>query len=491
MGHTKSKFMFTMQLFPGKIVAWNTFIQFLSKIVFGVTALFLVGYLTRKLGAGGFGECTTLFAWISTLIVIADMGLYMTGVRRMSMADGALPDILANLFSTRVFVSFVIVTLAGVALLLLPYDIRIKKIIIFTLPVVILVSCSRSFKSWFQADLIMHFSVICEISGCAVVGLLTYFMVEYSGFIHDPVYGVVFALVSGCFVYFALAVLFSISAKTFKISIDIKYIKELIIEAFPLGVSAVLAILYFRFDMLMLSWMKPVEHVGIYGAAYTVVEMSVIIPALFLGSMLPFFTKSIACNKINLKHHYQKSFDFLVLLAIPGLAGGILLADPIMSLITGVEFGQISGIENSGNSTFRAFQILVVVSALMFWGQLNGHLLVAGRKQMIILKIYYFLLPLNICLNLLLIPKYSYNGAALATLISEIVAIIITTAIIKKEFDQSPAIGLLLKSLVATIVMVSILYFLDFNVVLMVGIGMALYFCIMFIFFKKAILSCF
>jgi len=82
---------------------------------------------------------------------------------------------------------------------------------------VALVSCSRSFKSWFQADLIMHFSVICEICGCAVMGLLTYFMVEYAGFIHDPVYGVIFAVVSGCFVYFVLAVFFSISAKTFKI----------------------------------------------------------------------------------------------------------------------------------------------------------------------------------------------------------------------------------------------------------------------------------
>ncbi len=483
--------MFIRQIFSKKLVAWNTFIQLLGKGIFGATAFFLVGYLTRKLGAKGFGECMTLFAWISTLIVIADMGLYMTGVRRISMAAKTVRVILGNLLSARILVSVVVVGVGTATLLLLPYDVRIKKIIIFALPIVILVSGSRTFKSWFQADLIMHCSVVCEVAGCIVVGLLTFYTVEYSGFYRDSIYGVIFAFIAGCFVYCALAVFFSIAGKTFKISFDIKYIKDLIIEAFPLGFSAVLAILYFRFDMLMLSWMKPAEHVGIYGAAYTVVEMSVVIPALFLGSMLPFFTKAIVLNKDNLNHHYQKAFDFLVLLAIPGLAGGILLADPIMNLITGFEFGRISGMENYGGSTFRVFQILVMVSALMFWGQLNGHLLVAGEKQKLILKIYYFLLPLNVCLNLLFIPKYSYIGAAIATLICEMVAIIITTAIVKKKFDQFPALDFLFKSLFATIIMVLVLSFIDFNVIVMIGIGMVVYCFIMLSFFTKEVLNCF
>ncbi len=482
--------MNTKQLFSGRIVAWNTFIQFLGKIAFGLTALFLVGYLTRELGAEGFGVCTTLFAWISTLIVIADMGLYMTGVRRMTIADGVI-DTLGNLLSARLFISLVVVILAIVTLILSPYDIRMKKMIIFTLPVVILVSGSRSYKSWFQADLIMHFTVICEITGCLVMGILTYFTVEYSDFIANPVNGVIFALSFACSVYFAIAVFFSISARTFKISKDIKQIKKLIIEALPLGLSAILAILYFRFDMLMLSWMKPEEHVGVYGAAYIVVEMSVVIPTLFLGSMLPFFTKSIVKDEKSLNTYYQKSFNFLTLFAIPGFAGGMLLAGPIMNLITGVEFGQISEINSHTNSTFRVFQILVGVSTLMFWGQLNGHLLVAGKKQKIILKIYYFLLPLNVCLNLLLIPKYSYIGAAIATLISEVVAIIITTAIVQKEFDQFPALDFLFKSIFATIIMVFVLSFIDFHVIVMIGIGMVVYCFIMLSFFTKEVLNCF
>jgi len=462
----------------------------MGKGIFGLCSIFLVGYLARKLGPVGFGRCSALFAWISTLIVIADMGLYMTGIRRMSVSSKNQTVILGNLLSARFLISLAIVLFSLVIINNIPYESELKKLIILTLPVVVLVSCARAFKSLFQARLIMQYVVVGEVIGCIVMAALTYTIIEACQEYLEPVRGVILAVFTGILIYCGMAFYFSMSLKVFKPAFDINYIKNLIQEAWPLGLSAIMAILYFRFDMLMLSWMKPADHVGIYGAAYTIVEISAVLPALFLGSMLPFFSRSILSRKDDLQEYYQKSFNFLAIVIIPVFAGGILLADPIMNLMTGVEFNQIGWDKRNFHASAIVFRLLVSVTMLIFWGQLNGHLLVAAKKQKTILRIYYFLLPLNIGLNYLLIPKYSYNGAAIATLISEISAIIVSTVIVKKQLDLFPEMGIVWRSVVCALIMIFVIFFVDFHVVFKILIGVVVYFFIYLLLFKSYLRKC-
>ncbi len=473
-------------IFTRRTVSWNTAVQFAGKSFLGVCTVFLVGFLTRHFGADGFGELTTLFAWITTLIVLADMGLYITGVRILSVKGDEALEIVGSLFSVRLMISLTAAAAAALLLYFIPYCHGQKEIILLSLPCVILISGARAFKSWFQSKLIMHLSVAGEFIGYGVMVCLTVIAVSAGSGIR----GVAWAFFAACLAYFSTILFFSKLGGVLKIGFNREIMWRLIEEALPLGLSSFMAILYFRFDMLMLSWMKPACDVGIYGAAYTIVEISAVLPALFLGSMLPIFSKLMTTgNTEGLKLQFRKSFDFLALIALPFLGGGLLLAAPLMELITGSNFHASDLFMTGAGPPYHVFQILVGVCFLIFFGQLNGHLLVAGGRQKLLLKIYFFLLPANIILNLILIPPLSYNGAALATLLSEVIAITLTVTIISKEYGLRPKFDFAAKAFISAMIMVLTLSLLHFHVIILVIIGVLVYFLILLSFFKPDLLK--
>lgn len=464
-----------------KSVLFNTLVQIMGKGIFGLCGLFLVAYLTRRLGSDGFGGCVTLFAWVSTIVVVADMGLYLTGVRNFSHDCKKSQKTMSNLLSARVMTAFIAVFIACVLILVVPYNAGLKKLILLALPSVLFISFARACKSWFQARLSMHFPVIAEIAGCLTMVVITIAGVQSAESMEESLLFIVWGLNSGTFLYAAIAGSFALGFGYPGFRFQAEEVVRLIREAAPLGLSAILAILYFRFDMLMLSWLKPVSHVGVYGTAYTVVEVSAVLPAIFLGSMIPLFVFSMSRKHGDIKHHFQNAFSALALFAVPMLAGGLVLADPIMGMLRG-ESAVFDG-------STRVFQILLLVSVLMFWGQLNGHILVSGGKQKVILNVYFLLVPLNILLNLLLIPGFSYTGAACATLISEIFAIVLTSKIVHKEYALFPGRELITAIFAGALFMAFFLAlidnFLEMNVLWMIVIGIIFYSLFMLIFFGK------
>lgn len=466
-----------------KSILFNTLVQVAGKGIFGLSGLFLVAYLTRHLGPAGFGVCVTLFAWVSTVIVLADLGLYLTGVRKFSLSSEKFKTTCKNLLPARLVTCITALFIAGLLLLFIPYSTEQTKLILLSLPSVLFISWARAYKSWFQARLVMHFPALAEVSGCLMMVAVTVAGIQNAKTMEESLYYIVLGLNSGAFLYLMLAFFFAWRTGYPGFRFQINEIVRIIKEAAPLGLSALLAILYFRFDMLMLSWMKPVSHVGVYGSAYTIVEISAVLPAIFLGSMIPLFVSSLNEKMGDIRYHYQNAFSILFVVAVPMTVGGLVLADPIMTMIRG-ESTVFAG-------STSVFQILLLVSVLMFWGQLNGHILVSGGKQGVILKIYLILVPLNIALNLLLIPPFSYTGAAVATLTSELFAIVFTSKIIHREYGLFPNLGfvpgILACAFLMAIFLVLLNNLLDLNVLALIATGAVLYSLFMFIFWRERV----
>jgi len=125
--------------------------------------------------------------------------------------------------------------------------------------------------------------------------------------------------------------------------------------------------------------------------------------------------------------------------------------------------------------------MLLIAMALMFWGQINGYLMIADRQQKRLLWIYFVLVPANIVLNLLLIPEYSYLGAATATLATEVMAIGYTTRFVAKKLGQRPNLRTLAMALICAIPMTFIVWGLKLHVVASVFVGGICYFLMMYL----------
>jgi len=469
-------------------VTSNTVIQMAGRLLQGLAAFFLLALLTRELGAEGYGRFATVYAWITLIAVVADMGLYVTGIRELSSENICRNSVFYNFLFVKIAVALGAILCTFLVLPLLPFEKIVKSGIIVTAPAVLFTATSKAFRALFQVDLKMQYPALTDTIASFTMPMIC-LCAFWANIGIDAVFAafLISALISLCMLAgFSRSIfgVFTGSASGIFKTADKKIMKGLFMTALPLGLSGIMSVIYFRFDMMMLSWMAPARDVGVYGVCYTVVELGTVLPVLFWGSMLPFFTRDLRKTD-RLKLHYSKSYKVMTLAAVPIFCGGCLLAPRIIRLIAGKDF--ISSVPNidfffnitSVNSICLTFMILLMVLALMFWGQLNGCLMVAAGSQKILLYAYFFLVPANVLLNIILIPRYSYMGAASATLFCEIGAILFTTWYVWKKLKLRPELSCLLFSVTASILMCIVIavtahYFFT-NVILLILTGVVIY----------------
>jgi len=170
--------------------------------------------------------------------------------------------------------------------------------------------------------------------------------------------------------------------------------------------------IYYNLDMVMLGNIKTQTEVGIYNAAYKIFMIG-LIP---LGAIVRIFLPSLSKvdNKDELKNTILNYGIMLLLIGIMVAVPIFLLSSEIIGLIYGQEyFGSVIPL------TILALNILVI-SVNVFLG---NPLTVWGKQKQYSVAITFGAI-VNILLNLIFIPKYSYNGAALATLMSEVVVFV-------------------------------------------------------------------
>lgn len=110
-------------------------------------------------------------------------------------------------------------------------------------------------------------------------------------------------------------------------------------------------------------------------------------------------------------------------------------------------------------------------------------LLNAINQEKTVTKIYIIAALFNVCLNLILIPVYSYDGAAIATVISEILITILTLYFMSKT-NYKPDLSLLksvIKLVICGIILIIILYNIKVSLYLAIPIGLAVYLLSLFL----------
>ncbi|MEI6553169.1 MAG: oligosaccharide flippase family protein, partial [bacterium] len=92
-------------------------------------------------------------------------------------------------------------------------------------------------------------------------------------------------------------------------------------------------------DTLILSLIKSPGEVGLYGAAYRIIDVLTTLPFMFAGIILPILTSSWFEGK---KEYFvsvlQKSFDLMAIFSLPIIAGTLILARPLIVLVAGEDF---------------------------------------------------------------------------------------------------------------------------------------------------------
>lgn len=97
---------------------------------------------------------------------------------------------------------------------------------------------------------------------------------------------------------------------------DRKYLKKLFFESLPYGVALFLSVVYFKIDIVLLSFLEPKDvanhSIAMYSLPMKIVEVLMVLGVFYLNSLLPSLSEAFHQNNTEkVKHLLTKSFEVL------------------------------------------------------------------------------------------------------------------------------------------------------------------------------------
>ena len=181
-------------------------------------------------------------------------------------------------------------------------------------------------------------------------------------------------------------------------------------------------------DKLMIGWFAVnMTQNGYYEQAMKIENMVFMIFAALNITMRPrmaYLYKNGQITEIN--RYMSKSISFVVFLALPIAAGLIQIADIFVPWFFGDGYEGVIAI-------LRVMSCWIIIKSIS--NCLLEQSIVPKGGQVLATKIIWCAAILNIVLNFLLIPKYSAVGAAIASLTTEILILILTLLNVQKDIN--------------------------------------------------------
>ncbi|MFZ5391127.1 MAG: oligosaccharide flippase family protein, partial [Patescibacteria group bacterium] len=261
----------------------NTLSQLLGKIISTAIGLVVVALMTRALGTAGFGSYTTIVTFLQFFAILVDLGLTMTLGRELGSQTIPANKLLGNLLSLRTVVSGLVFSLAPLIAGLLPYPKEIIWGIALTSLAFFLSSLSQNFTAVFQYQLTSQRLVLSELLGRAILLLGTLWCVLTGQSLNS--YLLILTVANAVSAGAILRQVYQMIPFTWEIDKTVwRYLWQ---ATWPVALTIALNLIYFKTDTIILSLFRPLEEVGLYGAAYKVLEVLLTIPAIIGGLILP------------------------------------------------------------------------------------------------------------------------------------------------------------------------------------------------------------
>ncbi|EKV03208.1 membrane protein involved in the export of O-antigen and teichoic acid [Leptolyngbya sp. PCC 7375] len=182
-------------------------------------------------------------------------------------------------------------------------------------------------------------------------------------------------------------------------------------KAYPFALSGILWILYYQVDILTLQWLAPATEVGFYGAAYRILEIFAALPRVIMSVTIFKFASFYLQEPSRLSEELYRATRLLLIGVLPVLIGISLFVSVLISLLYGDSFLPAA----------EALSILLPSLGIKLFGNLAQNFLSATGREKQLPPLLLATVVVNIIANIVLVPSMGAVGAAIATLLSEVV----------------------------------------------------------------------
>jgi O-antigen/teichoic acid export membrane protein len=407
--------------------------------------LVAIPLLSRHLGVVEFGQYVVVTSLIAIVTILADAGLTTVGVREYAVRDAdGRHRLMRNLVAARIAIAALGAAGAVVFAFAAGYDdVLVAGTALGGLGLLFTMA-QQTYAIPLTAELRLGSATALDLARQAltVIGIVVLVLAgaELLAFFVIPVpVGIV--LLAGTLLVIR-------EHRGVRPGVDPGELRYLLPETVPAAAASVLASLFYRVAIVLMSLIATATQAGYFAASFRVVEAFVAVPSLVVGSAYPVLARVADREGGRLSIPFQRLFDVC---AILGAGAAFLLvagADFIIDVIAGPEFApavpvlQIHGL---------------AIAETFFVALFSGTLWVVRRKRSLVVGHAVGLLA-AIGLTLALVPGWEAEGAAVAMVVAEgLLGIWLGAALLWSLPELRPslsvlpkvALGLLLAGLIA------------------------------------------
>ncbi|MEK7129598.1 MAG: oligosaccharide flippase family protein, partial [Patescibacteria group bacterium] len=273
-----------------KIVAINTVSQLIGKLIGAGTSFVVAFLLARRLGAEGYGDFTKITTFVAPFFLLADFGLNAIFLQKKDDKGWW-----AHLLGLRVAGSTILIFLALAILAFLPhgtnqgYTALVRLGIVLFVPAILFQALITTSNALFQKHLRYSMATIAIAAGSFVTILLVLPL-------STGVLAATLAVLVGTSVTAAISLVLVKRHTLLSVALSRQSVTGLLVPSIPLGITLLFNLVYFRADNYIITLSRPTVEVGVYGLAYKVFEVALVVPTFFMNAVYPLLLSAKANN---------------------------------------------------------------------------------------------------------------------------------------------------------------------------------------------------
>lgn len=408
-----------------KKVFTNTLSQIVTKALTASSTLLVTLLLGKSLGPTGYGDFVKIFTFVGYFYILIDFGFNSVYIRLSSERPHDSENLLKSLLALRLILSIILALSAIVISQLLPasgFNPIVKNGIIIASFTIITQAFVQTAAGLFQKKLSYHFATISAV--LSSISLLIVVVANYFTKSAFEIYIVAY-VISGIIFAISSTIIIKRFFNFFPQPLfNIRDIKEILNIAWPIGISLIFNLIYFRADVLILTFTRSQVEVGYYGFAYQFFETALTIPIYLTNALLPV----LAALKVKDFATYRKSLRKWFFVFAAGSAvvtTGLLIVSVLIPLY-----------DQRFIPSQSALTILALGMPFFFLSAFLWHIILVEGKQKALIFVYATGAVFNLILNLILIPRHGFVAAAIVTIVSEFFVLILLAMFVLKQTQK-------------------------------------------------------
>lgn len=364
----------------------------------------------RSLGETEYGRLAFVFALLGMIGLVSDLKIGRV-VLRAALEEGGEGEVTAGSYVVfRALIGVVSYAVAMGIVVVGGYPGEVVHATAVAGLVLFVGSCNAALELPYYARLRMGVvalvTTVAQVAQlAAIVGLLG---VGRSTVVWLAVPAVVSGLVE-------LALKVGYGHRFYRLTVSVRSWSSWVREAAPLSVGGLLTAMYMRIDLLMLSRLDTFESVGMYSIGYKFADIIESFPGAVMAPAFTLLVQAWPDHTARFGRVFRQSFGILVVVGAGLVVGFAAFAEEVTVFFYGDRYADAAG----------AARLLVVGQVLNFFSLLCFTVLTAVGRHRLYPVAGVVGVVVNVALNAALIPARSFDGAALATVVTEVVVLAI------------------------------------------------------------------